>query len=163
MIPNQKPTHVPHKFSGKKPLIMSYLFIKKKTFLAYLTFRNFMIFYATEGSMFSLHFGSFQSLDFTKNFQITKKENNYKIYHQRKKRFHTSTKTSSGYFFTELIPFLNLSSLFDTARSGQQISSKTDRFHNRSTTDFILMHLLLFILHIIPSTSLDNLSSSLII
>ncbi len=31
----------------------------------------------------------------------------------------------------------NLSSLFDTARSGQQISSSTERFHKRSTTGFI--------------------------
>jgi hypothetical protein len=36
--------------------------------------------------MFSLLFGSFQSLDFTKKIQITKKENNYKIYHQQKEK-----------------------------------------------------------------------------
>jgi hypothetical protein len=45
-----------------------------------------MIFNATEGFMFSLLFGSFQSLDFTTNFQITEKENNYKIYHQQKEK-----------------------------------------------------------------------------
>ncbi len=50
-----------------------------------------MIFYATEGSMFSLHFGSFQSLDFTKKIQITKKENNYKIYHQQKEKISHQT------------------------------------------------------------------------
>jgi hypothetical protein len=107
-----------------------------------------MIFYATEGSMFSLHFGSFQSLDFTKKIQITKKENNYKIYHQQKEKISHKHKDFIWLFLHRINPlpqpFIPLwYSTFGTTDIiiNRQISQMiNNRFHPNASTSFFSSH-----------------------